>query len=124
MQTLLTITKALADESRLRILRWLARGELCQCQIVVLIELAPSTVSRHMGVLVQSGLVQSHKDGKWTYYQLSKAKNPTIIRQTLKWLATAMDEDEQSRADIKRMDQIRRQDPAQLCEITYGKSDT
>ncbi|MAX23053.1 MAG: transcriptional regulator [Phycisphaeraceae bacterium] len=124
MQPVLTITKALADESRLRILRWLAEGELCLCQIVAMIELAPSTVSRHVGVLVQSGLVESRKDGKWTYYQLSHAKEPAIIRQTHKWLAKVACEDEQSRADLKRLKQIRQQDPSQLCEITYGKSDT
>jgi DNA-binding transcriptional ArsR family regulator len=123
MQELLTITKALADESRLHVLSWLRDGELCLCQIVAMLGLAPSTVSRHMSILVNAGLVQIRKDGKWTFYQLSKTKDSTLIRRTLKWIDQVIADDPKLQADSKRLDAIRKQDPTELCEITYGKSD-
>lgn len=121
MTQLITITKALADESRLRVLRWLADGELCLCQVVAMLELAPSTVSRHMAILVKSELVQIRKDGKWTYYRLSNAKEPAIIRQTLKWLDNVTQAHDTHKTDTKRLANIRSQDPVRLCELTYGK---
>ena len=64
----LNVTKALAEENRLRILLALGVEELCVCQIIELLELAPSTVSKHMSVLKQARMVDSRKDGRWTYY--------------------------------------------------------
>ena len=67
----LNITKALAEENRLRILLALDGAELCVCQLVELLELAPSTVSKHMSVLRQARLVESRKDGRWMHYRLA-----------------------------------------------------
>jgi DNA-binding transcriptional ArsR family regulator len=60
-------TKALADETRVRTLLSLRQGELCVCQITELFGLAPSTVSKHLSILFQAGLVDSRKDGRWMY---------------------------------------------------------
>ena len=57
----LNITKALAEENRVRILMALEVEELCVCQITELLELAPSTVSKHMSVLRQARLVEGRK---------------------------------------------------------------
>ena len=70
MRELLAITKALADENRLRILAALDGRELCLCQIVELLGLATSTVSRHASVLQQARLIESRKQGRWTYFRL------------------------------------------------------
>ena len=68
----LNITKALAEENRVRILLALEVEELCVCQIIELLELAPSTVSKHMSVLRQARLVDGRKEGRWMYYRLAK----------------------------------------------------
>ncbi|HAI11442.1 MAG TPA: ArsR family transcriptional regulator [Phycisphaerales bacterium] len=117
------ITKAMADESRLRVLSALSLGELCLCQIVALLELAPSTVSRHMGVLVGAELVVTRKAGKWTYYTLNNTRQPGIIKHTLKWLEKVREDDPVWLADQKKLAVICEQDPSELCEITYGKSE-
>ena len=65
MKEVLAITNALADESRLRALMALTRGRLCVCQIADLLQLAPSTVSKHLSILRQGGLVESQKKGRW-----------------------------------------------------------
>ncbi|MFP4398354.1 MAG: ArsR/SmtB family transcription factor [Desulfonatronovibrio sp.] len=71
MNKFLKYTKALADGNRLRIIAALSRyPELCVCQITELLELAMATVSRHISVLQNAGLVESRKDGRWVYYRL------------------------------------------------------
>ena len=65
----MAITKALADEQRVRVLLALERGELCVCQIVELMGLATSTISKHMSILKQARLVDSRKQGRWIYYR-------------------------------------------------------
>jgi ArsR family transcriptional regulator len=63
----MAITKVLADENRGRTLMALRSGGICVCQIIEFPGLAPSTVSRHMGVLCQAGLVKGRKQGRWVY---------------------------------------------------------
>ena len=61
MREVLAVTKALADESRVRALIALTSGPLCVCQIAELLQLAPSTVSKHLAILRLGGLVESEK---------------------------------------------------------------
>ncbi len=67
MREVLDVTKALADGNRLRVLMALGGGELCVCQIVELLQLAPSIISKHMAILRQARLVESRKEGRWMY---------------------------------------------------------
>jgi DNA-binding transcriptional ArsR family regulator len=65
-------------------------GELCICQIIALLELAPSTVSKHMSILKQAGLVKSRKEGRWIYYcraESSKVPVKAIVTLLSKMLA-------------------------------------
>jgi ArsR family transcriptional regulator len=64
------ILKALADETRLRILLLLLDGELCVCEIIAALELPQSTISRHLAYLKKTGWVRDRKQGVWMYYQL------------------------------------------------------
>ncbi len=66
------IFKALCDEKRLRILELLRGGEKCACVLIEALHMGQSTLSYHMKVLVESGIVQSRQDGKWTHYRLSE----------------------------------------------------
>ena len=67
----MNITRALADENRVRALLALRRGELCVCQITELFGLAPSTVSRHLSILFQAGLVESRTEGRAALHRLA-----------------------------------------------------
>ena len=65
--------RAFADETRLRILNLLAQEkELCVCDIMAVLRLPQSKVSRHLGYLRNSGLVVDRRNGLWIYYALSK----------------------------------------------------
>ena len=63
--------KAAADATRLRILRMLEDSDLCVCQVVEVLGLSQSTVSRHLLVLKSAGLIEDEKRGKWVFYRLS-----------------------------------------------------
>ncbi|RQD78306.1 metalloregulator ArsR/SmtB family transcription factor [Desulfonatronospira sp. MSAO_Bac3] len=83
MDKFLKQTKALADGNRLRIIAALLRQpELCVCQITELLGLSTATVSRHISVIQNAGLVTSRKDSRWVYYRLAD-DFPGRLRQWL-----------------------------------------
>jgi ArsR family transcriptional regulator len=69
MNDLLSIFKALSDETRLRILKLLEKGELCVCDIVAALDLIQPKVSFHLSALKEAGLVRDRKEGKWIHYR-------------------------------------------------------
>jgi len=70
MKTTTDQLKALGDETRLRILALLAERELCVCEILAVLELPQSTVSRHLAILRRAGWVLDRRQGSWMYYRL------------------------------------------------------
>ena len=67
------IFKALADPNRMQIMHILQEGEKCACHLLDVLKIGQSTLSHHMKILCESGLVSARKDGKWTHYTVSKA---------------------------------------------------
>ena len=65
------IFKALCDENRVQIIRILQKGELCACHLLEELHLSQPTLSHHMKVLCDSGLVVGRKEGKWMHYSIS-----------------------------------------------------
>ena len=82
------IFKAFCDEKRLRILELLRGGEKCACVLLEQLELGQSGLSYHMKILVESGVVESRQEGKWTHYKISE-KGSTNAIALLKELTTA-----------------------------------
>jgi ArsR family transcriptional regulator, arsenate/arsenite/antimonite-responsive transcriptional repressor len=72
------IFRALADETRFRILNLLCEGELCVCDIMRVLAQPQSKVSRHLAYLRSAKLVEAKKDGLWMYYRLSKLNSKTF----------------------------------------------
>ena len=103
MRDLVAISKALADETRLRALLALRGRELCLCQLIKLLRLSPSTVSKHMAILNQAGLVESRKKGRWVHYRLpGRGAHPCVVG-AIRWLKGCLARDPQVRADKKRL---------------------
>ncbi|MFV0439135.1 MAG: ArsR/SmtB family transcription factor [Desulfopila sp.] len=71
MKTTAKLFKALADETRLRIVSLLMAGELCVCDVMEVLQLPQSTVSRHLAYLRNAGLVDDRRQGVWMYYRLT-----------------------------------------------------
>ncbi len=115
MREFLAITKALSDENRVRALMALAGGELCVCQIIELLGLAPSTVSKHMAVLHQAGLVETRKDGRWIYYRLGGEPGSSCAARVLSAAQECLGKDKRIREDAGRIKAIRKKKPKDLC---------
>lgn len=65
------VFKALCDENRIAILEQLKAGERCACVLLKNVDIGQSTLSHHMKILCESGLVRGRQEGKWTRYSLS-----------------------------------------------------
>lgn len=70
VDTQLSVFKALANESRVRILNALRDGELCACELQVVLDAPQSTVASHLRELSDAGIVKKRRQGKWTYYRI------------------------------------------------------
>lgn len=66
-----TIFKAFCDENRIKILELLLSGEKCACTLLETMNITQPTLSHHMKILTDSGIVIGRKDGKWIHYSLS-----------------------------------------------------
>ncbi|MFI3212177.1 MAG: metalloregulator ArsR/SmtB family transcription factor [Eubacteriales bacterium] len=73
------VFKALCDENRVSIIKFLQSGEKCACNISEELDIAQSKLSYHMKILCESGLVESWYVGKWTHYQISKQGGQVAI---------------------------------------------
>ena len=106
---------ALSDENRLRLVFALRHGELCVCQLVALLELAPSTVSKHLSVLRDAGLVEARKEGRWVYYRLAARADFPILGKRAPGIFQALETSSRIAADDRKLARIRREDPEELC---------
>ena len=116
MRELMRVTKALADENRIRVLVALQHGELCACQITELFGLAPSTMSKHLSVLYQAGLVESRKDGRWIHFRLPNGEAPAMVKQAIRWVSKSVEGQPRVRQDAELLKKILKLDPSELCK--------
>lgn len=121
VKNIVSITKALAEANRIRALMALRKGELCVCQIIELLGLAPSTVSKHMSILKLAGLVQNRKEERWMYYRLpDKHERSAEVQGALAWIFVALEKDETVCRDAAQLEQITRKNPSRLCKRQRG----
>lgn len=111
----ITITRAVSDPTRVRMLLALRRRELCVCQITALCGLATSTVSKHLSVLQQAGLVESRKIERWVYYRLPDKSAPVTVREALDWVHKSLGRTDEAAADQKRLGQILKMELVDIC---------
>ncbi len=115
LDDLMDILKALADENRVRALRALQGGELCVCRLIALLDLAPSTVSKHLSILRAARLVESRKDGRWLYYQLAAQSRVSSTHRLLELLFAEMDRTARGADDRRKLAKICAEDADALC---------
>lgn len=87
---LVQVMKALADPGRVTMLKLMEERALCVCELTLCLQLAQPTVSRHLKVLEQAGLVTRQRDGQWVEYSLARNAPPvaaTLLAALRGWLA-------------------------------------
>lgn len=122
MRVALTVLKALSDETRLRMLLALRqKRELCVCQLVALLELAPSTVSKHLSVLHAARLLERRKEGRWIHYRFDTNGMAEPLRQATGLLLDMADTGARATDDHRRLTEVCAEDLDALCERLFGK---
>ena len=119
MREVMDVLKALADENRVRLLFALKGGELCVCQLVALLELAPSTVSKHLTILRSARLIDSRKNGRWMHYRLANKLGPASAGKALGLLFKDMKNTDQIVKDQKRLKTICGEGLAAICRRVF-----
>jgi len=115
MRDLMAVLKALADENRVRVLVAVQAQELCVCQIVELLGLAQSTVSKHLSILHRARLVEARKDGRWIFYRPAEEGSPVAAREIGGVVAGLLADSPEVREDAQRLREILRIDRDELC---------
>ena len=101
---LATIYRALADETRLRILALLRDGEVCVCHLQGSLRLPQPTISRHLAYLRRSQLVEARREGIWMHYKLSSSGSP-VVQQVIDSALHALTHTESTLRDSARLKQ-------------------
>jgi ArsR family transcriptional regulator len=122
MEQTITLCKALTEPIRLRILALLREGELCVCELVEVLRMPQSTVSRHLALLKGAGWVAERRQGVWMYYRLAEGGaglQAALQRHLLEHLAGL----EQVQADRARLGLLRKAGPgaATCCGASKNK---
>lgn len=110
------VMKSVGDPTRVRILKLLEAGEMCGCQVVAILELSQSTISKHFFLLKMVGLVKERKEKKWVHYALARSGGNPYARKMLNTLRGWLNDDPVVERDKKREALARALGPAYICE--------
>lgn len=113
---LFRVFAALADPSRVRLLAACFGGERCVCQLVELLELSNATVSKHLAILRDAGLLASRKQGRWVYYRLPDDPSPEAA-DAIGFVRRHSGDRDELAADAKQMQRILAVEPVELCRM-------
>jgi ArsR family transcriptional regulator, arsenate/arsenite/antimonite-responsive transcriptional repressor len=118
MLEVVAIARALADPTRVRIVAALRNGELCVCELVDALGISQSSLSSHLQICRQGGVVSTRKESRWIYYSLSTRYGP-LIERIFAELQTGRDE--QLRSDSVRLKKRLRMREAGRCVVGFGQ---
>jgi ArsR family transcriptional regulator, arsenate/arsenite/antimonite-responsive transcriptional repressor len=102
MNEMVEAAKAFADPTRVRILAALRRGELCVCELSDALGVTQSTLSTHLQVIRDAGLVQTRRDGKWIYYAV-RAEADQLLESLFGFFAKTVKNDPAIRRDKEQL---------------------
>jgi ArsR family transcriptional regulator len=109
MKTQLKVFKALSDRNRLIIVKMLEVKPMCVCEITAALKLAPSTVSKHLSLLNEAGLIQDRKVGKWVNYSLIPSPSP-LVKGIMRLLRGSYKDDPELLPYLKKAREVDRKD--------------
>jgi ArsR family transcriptional regulator len=110
------VFKAAADPTRARILKILEGGELCVCQVIAVLSLGQSTVSKHLLLLRAAGLIRDRRDRKWVHYTLNRGSDSPYAARMLRNLRGWLNDDPVIANDRERAARARAIGPMVICE--------
>ncbi len=117
MRNFLSCAKAISDETRVRILKLLEERELCVCQLMEILGMGQSTVSKHLGILRNAGLVDARKDGTWTFYRVADEAVNDVNLAFNDFVRKALDDDDRVAADLRRARAVLKKPLSSICSV-------
>jgi len=111
-----SVFKAAADPTRVRILKILEGGEMCVCQVIAILSLGQSTVSKHLCLLRAAGLIKDRRDRKWVHYALDRGSDSPYAVRMLRNLRGWLNDDPVIAKDRERAATARAIGPMAICE--------
>jgi ArsR family transcriptional regulator len=111
-----SVFKAAADPTRVRILKILEGGEMCVCQIIAILSLGQSTVSKHLFLLRAAGLIEDRRDRRWVHYSLDRGSDSPYAARVLRDLRGWLNDDPVIAKDRERTALARAIGPMAICE--------
>jgi len=114
VQELVKTTKALSDETRLRILNVLLERECCVCEVMQALEISQTRASRNLGLLLEAGFLTARREGTWAVYSLDERSRNRFAIDLATLLAGFFADDEALQSDRQRLEHTIRVGPG--CE--------
>jgi len=114
MRNYVKIFKALSDSNRLRILKMLEDCPMCVCEIRAVLNLANSTVSKHLSLLREAGFILDEKNGKWVDYKLNDKTDNPQVRKLMKLIPEWLNDEARIKADKRKLESV---DRNKICNI-------
>ncbi len=108
MKKFIKVMKALSDPTRVKIVKMLERRILCVCEIRAVLEVAQSTVSKHLKILEEAGILTSFREGIWVNYRIDPQNE--YAEKLLSLIGGYLNEEEEIKKTIEKMEHIYRQD--------------
>ncbi|MDR9500923.1 MAG: metalloregulator ArsR/SmtB family transcription factor [Desulfurivibrionaceae bacterium] len=109
MKKCIRVMKALSDPTRVKIVKVLGHKGLCVCELTALLGLAQSTVSKHLKLLEDAGLVSSSREGAWVNYCLADGQDSPYAQAMLAHLGQWLDDDDEVRQILAEIPQVDRE---------------
>ncbi|MFC1825532.1 ArsR/SmtB family transcription factor [Thermodesulfobacteriota bacterium] len=109
MEDFVKVMKALSDQNRLKIIKMLQHKSLCVCEMKAALQVAQPTVSKHLKLLEDVGLVNSRKEGTWVNYRLTDGAKSPYVASLLGSLRHWLDDDPQITKLVSRLPTIHRE---------------
>ncbi len=108
------VFKALGDPNRIRIMKMLEKRDLCVCEVREVLSLSNSTVSKHLSILFDAGLIRQSKDGKWVNYGINSNSPNELVRSIISLLRSSFPADESLLSDSEFVKKV---DRSKICNV-------
>jgi len=122
MKDFIRVMKALSDPNRVKVVKMLQQKEMCVCEMQAALGIAQPTVSKHLKILEDAGLVQSRKDGLWVNYRLVDGEANPYAAEMLEMVGKWLVDDVEIRQILRQLPEIRREEVRKKLAGIGGKS--
>ena len=116
MKEFIKVMKALSDPNRVKLLKMLQKGEMCVCKIQDALGIAQPTVSKHLKILEDAGLVSRRKEGLWAHYSLTDGSQSRYAASLLGNLRHWLADDPEILALLEKSNDLRREEPGRTLD--------